>query len=230
MEPFVKATDIALFFKHGYCLNEIRTELADMLLQEVRGQTYIESDGHYKEDEALIAPKTTNWRSPFLPGRFTEDTPPLFQGVANEIAKSNGLGWFRENFGEFSQNSCMVNKYRKNGGMVFHNDNFDATFLSVLIYLTKDEIDPIEEGGELMIARVYDYDLVKDARVKYEDAQGPIHHIQASHGFAVIVNNLNPLFIHGVNRLSVAKERYTFMCHYGYVENTSRVHRRVVGK
>lgn len=229
MEPFELELNINDFFTKGFTLSRVRKDLADSLLVEARTQTFIENDGKYKEDPELIAPQTSNWESPFLPKRFANPTPQLVQEIGHQIGTSERLHWFLQNFGNFSQSSFMVNRYRKGGGMVFHNDNFDGTFLSVLIYLTGGEYVP-EDGGRLLIGSIPDYECLKDARISDNSAlREDIFGVTPTHGTAVIVNNLNPMFVHAVSQMRTEKERYTVLCHYGYFEHTCRTYRKVVG-
>lgn len=225
MNCFANPFDMSQFFKCGFAISKLNPVHAYALLDLARRQTYIESDKVY--GNGMTAPVTTNWASPFLPSRFDAETPDVVDMVGAQIVYSDSLPWFRKAFGRFTQTSYMINHYKPGMGMVWHNDNFDGTFCSILVYITGHKYKD-SDGGWIEFGKVDDPKLIKENRVeKHANKVKRLAAVLPNHGVAVLVNNLNPLFLHRVEKLVAPKERYTFMSHFGYAEHTSQVRKRI---
>jgi len=212
------------FFNYGYAVSHIPLDLADCLLEAVRSQQYHVCDGTYKSSN-LEAPLLASWDSALLPSKFLNGiTPQIFSDLNTHLRDLSFLNWFETNFGNFSQFSVMVNKFSKNNGMIWHNDHLDSTFLSVLIYLSKDTFSE-EDGGFLELGKIYDTDLIVDARPPAHEVQY-LRKVIPNHGTVVLINNTKIDSVHKVEKLISDKERYTILCHFGYWENIAHKKRK----
>jgi hypothetical protein len=204
------------FFNYGYSVSQIPVELADALLETVRKQNYSVCDGTYKSN--LEAPLLASWNSELLPKTSNiGETPPILESLQAILKEMGFLNWFEINFGVFSQFSVMVNKFSKNNGMIWHNDHLDSTFLSVLIYLSKDIFEE-NDGGYLELGRIYNTDYVMDARPPSEEVS-LLRSVLPNHGTIVLLNNTQITSVHRVEKMISDKERYTILCHFGYWQN-----------
>lgn len=186
--------DVNAFFRFGYQITSIDKPYADILLERIRSQNFFDAN---QERAGWSDPKVTHWEGDSLPSEFHH--------YWNHLSNSAYFSYFRENWGPFSQGLPMSNHFSVGNGMAWHADLNDGSFMTTMLYLTADEFR-IEDGGFLTVG------------IKKGPMIVPLDLVLPSHGVLVTVNNLNPHFQHKVMPLVSDKERYTVMCHFGYVD------------
>jgi len=206
--------DINKFFKDGYTVTKIDSNIADYFLEVVKNQTYVEGDGYYAS-AGYGAPLISKWESSYVVPSYNEEAPKIFKDFWNDLSTSPYFEWFTKNFGDFSQGSPMINKYLKNSGMVWHSDSYDSTFMTNILYLTSENFVE-SDGGYLGVGKCQ---LNNDGFLD-ENTITEIEKILPNHGVMVTVNNIDLTTLHRVEELHNKKERYSLLCHLGYVDQT----------
>jgi hypothetical protein len=206
--------DINGFFRRGFTVTEIEKEAADFYLAEVEKQPFVEGD-HFYASENFGAPLISKWESTHIVPSHNREAPSVFKKFWDDLSGHSYFEWFTKNFGPFSQGSPMINQYRKNDGMVWHTDSYDATFMTNILYLSRDNLS-LEDGGYLSVGRcsLNEHGVVdKDTIIHYAD-------ILPNHGVLVTVNNIDHTTLHRVAPMAVSKQRISLLCHLGYAEQT----------
>lgn len=197
------------FFSRGFIQDSIPKSEADALLEIISKESFREG-GKYKEDPSLDPPQV-----------MTNASQGLIE-VCKQWSNYSILKDMRLIFGDFSYWFCTANRFNGGRGMMWHNDHIDATFATVLIYLTKE--DWVENyGGCLEIGKVDDASRMVDPRLNKSES-GIVHpsgKVVPKHGTTVILNNMSLPFCHRVTPTAHGKTRYTLMFHFGYWENTN---------
>ncbi len=206
--------DIHKFFKDGYAVTRIDLEVADYFLEQVRSQVYVTGDGYYAS-AGYEAPLISKWEASHTLTAYNEEAPKIFKTFWEGLSNSKYFNCFTEYFGPFSQGSPMINNYAKNSGMVWHSDSYDSTFMTNILYLTKDVFDETD-GGYLGIGKAK---LNRHGGIDEKTIE-EIDRILPNHGIMVTINNLDFTKLHRVEELKVKKERYSLLCHLGYMEHT----------
>jgi hypothetical protein len=186
--------NINQFFKDGYAVSSIDKNFCDEMLKIIRREQF------FKADQEQVG-----WKDPMVLHWEKNNQPSLFHYYWKYLSSSNYFSFFRNHFGDFSQGLPMSNKFKDGDGMAWHSDYLDGSFMTTMLYLSKDFYS-ITDGGYLSVG------------VESNNKVFTLNTILPQHGTLVCVNNLNPIFKHKVNPLVCTKERYTVMCHFGYVD------------
>lgn len=202
------------FFRKGYAVTRVSSELASYLHNVVENQPFVEGDGFYAS-ENFGAPLISRWESQFIIPSENKTAPELLNTFWQKAARSPYFSWFADNFGGFSQGCPMINYFRKGDGMVWHTDSLDGTFMTNCLYLTKD-VFTLEDGGYLGVGKG---SLTEDGIPNTTESLC-LDNLLTNHGVLVSINNLDPSNIHRVAKLLADKQRLTLLFHFGYVETT----------
>ena len=206
--------NIGDLFKKGYSIDVLDSVVADELLAEVRAQTYVVSQDY--RDPELTAPMIADWDANTDREVIQVSNAPLtLQKLWRKFGESAHTLWFQQYFGQFSQGSVLINKYRDSDAMGWHYDVPDATVLQVLIYLGDSDYTE-DDGGTLQIGKC----RVNEVGLPERDSIIPVENVLPNHGKVVTILNTNPTLLHRVLPLKKPKSRYTLVCRYGYLENT----------
>jgi hypothetical protein len=186
--------DLNQFFKDGYVISSVDKIFCDEILRIIRKENFVKANQ-----------EKYGWKDPLVLHWEKDTQPSLFHYYWNYLSSSEYFSFFIKNFGDFSQGLPMSNKFKNGEGMAWHSDYLDGSFMTTMLYLTQDTYT-ITDGGYLSVG------------IESSEKIFTLNTILPQHGTLVCVNNLNPIFKHKVNPLVCDKERYTVMCHFGYVD------------
>lgn len=201
------------FFSKGFLKGSIPSYEADRLLLMLKNEEFSEGD-RYREDPSLSPPQA-----------MTKASEALLK-ECQAWSSYSVLRSIQENFGAFSYWFCTANRFNGGRGMMWHNDHIDASFATILIYLTEHEwIDDF--GGCLEIGKVKDARRLIEPRLSKSDTSivETVGKVVPNHGTTVVLNNLTLPFCHQVTPTMPSKVRHTLMFHFGYWENTRNARR-----
>jgi len=187
--------DINLFFKFGYCVENIDKSDADLLLKEAKKLNYSyeeKSEGYLRNQTCL---------------NFYNENIDYFWNK-----RLNSHTFFKL-FGNFSFKNIIAHRYGRGEAMEPHNDVLDRSFILSILYLT-DETFYTEDGGELVISRC---DIFNDGKIK--GSGKVLKEISPNHGTLVTINNLNPCILHEVSTVKSNKTRIALSCQTGFLEH-----------
>jgi hypothetical protein len=187
--------DINLFFKFGYCVEQINKSDADLLLKEAKKLNY-----SYEEKSE---------------GYLRNQTSLNFYNRAIDYYWDKQLNsyTFFKLFGKFSFKNIIAHRYEKGEAMETHHDVLDRSFILSILYLTDETFCP-EDGGELVISRC---EILNDGKIK--SPAKILKKISPNHGTLVTINNLNPCILHEVYTVKSEKTRIALSCQTGFLEH-----------
>jgi hypothetical protein len=199
---------VRALFQKGYIEGSVHRDEADRLLSLLKKQSFFEG-GNYREDPSLPPPQV-----------LTQAPAELFEECRSWSNYSALIG-VQSLFGPFSYWFCTANRFTGGRGMMWHNDHVDASFSTVLIYLTEEDWKE-DFGGCLEVGKISDASRMIEPRLNSNESGmvQTIGRIIPRHGTTVILNNLGLPFCHRVTPIEPNKTRYTLMFHFGYWENT----------
>jgi hypothetical protein len=188
--------DIKKFFSEGYTVAAVDQAFADDLLQNIR-----------LKDFSCSVQERAGWKDPKV-AHWEHGNPSIFHLYWSYLSSSSYFTFFHRHFGTFSQGLPMSNRFSSGEGMAWHGDYYDGSFMTTMLYLSGDSYTE-EDGGYLSLGMRLSF----DSEEVFE-----IDKVLPNHGTLVVVNNLNPMFQHKVTPLVSNKERFTVMCHFGFID------------
>ena len=128
-------------------------------------------------------------------------------------------------YGDFDEIHININKVRRGGSLPWHFDGYDGTFLQILCYPNIEDF--IEsDGGHLLIGRPEFISRDNDPFPHWDPKSSldriPCRNIQVTKRYVpsrnnvVILNNIDPSFVHRVTELETDKNRHTIIATLGY--------------
>ena len=141
------------------------------------------------------------------------------------IVKEPYFDYWRHIYGEFDEIHVNVNKVDMTGEMDWHFDGYDGTFLQILAYPNLDDFI-WDDGGHLLVGRPEvlshegdpmphwspetSLDKILTKRVDITKRFVP------NNDHIVVLNNIDPSFVHKVTKLKADKSRHTVIATLGF--------------
>ena len=122
----------------------------------------------------------------------------------------------------------MINKLLRNEFMPWHWDGFDSTFIQILIYFGDLPNGTFKVGKLDRCTTTFNREMPHYYPEKHFDAISEdakfenIFEIEPQPNQIIIMNNLNPLFVHHITEIQKDTPRYTLMCGCGFEYNISQ--------
>jgi hypothetical protein len=142
-----------------------------------------------------------------------------------EVVKSDYFDYWKHIYGDFDEIHININKVDQTGEMPWHFDGYDGTFLQILCYPNIDDFEE-KDGGHFLVGRPDN--LYKDGDpMPHWDPKSSLDNILTNNvkvtqkyvpnrDSVVILNNIDPSFVHKVTQLKADKIRYTVIATLGY--------------
>lgn len=195
-------------FRDGFFVSSIELSVADRLLAEVKGDTFV--------SDKPGSPDIAEWESD-NPSQ-NQRIPPIYLAFMEGLGLGEATQHIRSHMGDWSRTNCMLQRGKKGDSMVWHHDSYDPMHLICMVYLSDDVWVP-EDGGMLQLGEgdVNEQGLLLDPSSVAIKASIP-----PNHGTVVWAINTNPRWVHRVTEIACEKTRYTMVGQFGYRENVMR--------
>ena len=155
---------------------------------------------------------------------YTKGKQPYLE-FFQEVVKSDYFDYWRYVYGDFDEIHININKVDQTGEMPWHFDGYDGTFLQILCYPNIDDFKE-KDGGHLLVGRPDTLYNEADP-MPHWDPESSLDNILTNNvkvtqkyvpnrDSVVILNNIDPSFVHRVTKLTADKKRYTIIATLGF--------------
>lgn len=190
--------DVTRYYRDGFTTTILPAEMLADITFEARLQNF--------------RPESKNHPEVFFP---SENQTPAIWKFWKELSQSSYYDYLRNIWGDFTYFYPWTYKYSPDQQVPFHHDLERGMKVLNILYLTFESFEETD-GGYLKVARLKRqlpspnlYELEKGDVVKEWK-------VIPNNGVLVTLNNINPLVVHGVEKLVALKDRYTLSCMFGH--------------
>lgn len=149
------------------------------------------------------------------------------------VLQADYFDYWRQLYGPFDEIQVNVNRIKKGSGLRWHWDGYDGTFMQLLLYPMTENFGP-EDGGQIEFATVdrlnpnfefkpLPHFFPEEKLDTYSPDAQFVNHTSFTprNDYMVVMNNMDPRFIHRVNKVSdnCEKIRHTVVVHLGFKHN-----------
>ena len=214
------------YFNKGFTLLEINTDIYNDLYSLLQSENYIHDETR-KDKKNIFSPEW-DCELPFRNIDYYENSLKYSEIISQLIENRNEFNFWKLVYGKFDNYSIMINKLLRNEFMPWHWDGFDSTFIQILIYFGDLPNGTFKVGKLDRCTTTFNREMPHYYPEKHFDAISEdakfenIFEIEPQPNQVIIMNNLNPLFVHHITEIQKDTPRYTLMCGCGFENNISQ--------
>ena len=214
------------YFNKGFTLLSLDPLFYNNLYSLLQQEHYVHDETR-QEKKNIFSPEW-DCEIPFRSIDYYEHSLKYSEPLADLIQNNSEFNFWKMIYGKFNYYSIMINKLHQNESMPWHWDGFDSTFLQILIYFGDlpngtfkvGKLDRCTTISNKEIPHYYPekhFDAISE-NAKFES----ITEIEPQPNQAIVLNNLNPLYVHHITEILKDTPRYTIMCGCGFENNFSQ--------
>lgn len=207
--PFKQPLCVDTLYKQGHFVADLTDEYADLLLKQVKRETYVEVQ---PDVEGLDIFGDKYYEGRYIAARSLlkpNDLRPAYQRFANQFNEwaKNVLNFYQAKSHYNLSVFCGLEGYK----MDIHTDVGDRAIFDTIIFFGHD-FSSHEDGGVLELYKV-------PIGADEETEAVLVDQIIPTHGKIVVLNNLNPTLFHRVTEVKKkGAKRYQFVANFGMID------------